>query len=579
MKRVTTEVRIMQYGLTLMCLAILSAAPVAAQVPVDEYGNPIAPIDPTIDDTVGIDESAPAPAILSAAELEELVGPIALYPDDLLAIVLPASTYPLEIVQAARFLEAFEQDSSLEPDESWDESVVALLNYPDVLRMMDEDIDWTWRLGEAVIGQQAELIAAVEAFRDRAYAAGNLTSDERQTVTVDDGVIEIEPVDEEIIYVPYYEPAEVVVYQPRRVYYYYPRPYPVYYYPYPAGYNFRSSFRSGFFWGVTTAFTIGWATDHLHVYHPSYWGHPYYGRYYYGHYYRRPSISIFNNYYVSRHSPSWRYRYRDGDYWRPRRNSGARPSVQRVRNYEYAARTGDTRQRSTRTRSTVERASNQRRSSRIAGLNLRTRDDARHNARSDNRVTLQSGNTTARRTATQVERRSRDNRRFTGSSGTNRVIRTDRSSRADVHRSDNRSNRRTVTTRRQQTARQTLRQDIGRQDARTSRSQPPRVRSSQSRPAPTFNRSARGAVAEQRAAPSRRTGAVRAPTVRSPSSSRPRLSTARPAPQVREPARSSSRSSSGREARSSGNRRSTSSSGRRESRTQARSERGNRDRH
>ena len=89
-------------------------------------------------------------------------------------------------MQAARFLDEFEADSSLEPDEAWDESVVALLNYPEVIRMMDEEIDWTWRLGEAVIAQQADVIAAVESFRDRAYAAGNLESDERQTVSNED---------------------------------------------------------------------------------------------------------------------------------------------------------------------------------------------------------------------------------------------------------------------------------------------------------------------------------------------------------------------------------------------------------
>jgi hypothetical protein len=276
--------------------------------------------------------------LLSTAELEELVGPVALYPDDLLAIVLPASTYPLEIVQAARFLERLEIDSTLEPDESWDESVVALLNYPEVIRMMDEDIDWTWRLGEAVIAQQSDVIAAVEMFRDRAYAAGNLKSDEHQTVTVEEGAIEIEPVDEEIIYVPYYEPAEVVVYQPRRVYYYYPDPYPVYYYPYPAGYRFRS----GLFWGVTTAFHIGWSNHYLHVYHPTYWGHPYYGYNYYDYYYyRRPSIGVFNNWYVTNNYYTSSYRYRDGGYWRPRARAGARPDEPRVRNYYYPPNTTD----------------------------------------------------------------------------------------------------------------------------------------------------------------------------------------------------------------------------------------------
>jgi hypothetical protein len=196
-----------------------------------------------------------------------------------------------------------------------------LLNYPEVLQMMNEDLDWTYRLGDAMVQQQPDVIAAIEAFRDRAYAAGNLKSDEHQTVTEEDGVVEIEPADEEVIYVPYYEPERVVVYQPEPVYYYYPRPYPVYYYPYPYGY----SFASGYFWGVTTAFHIAWFTDHLHVYHLSYWGHPYYGHHYFFDrwYYRRPSIHVHNTFYVNNTVHHPQHHERDGDFWRPRRHSGA----------------------------------------------------------------------------------------------------------------------------------------------------------------------------------------------------------------------------------------------------------------
>ncbi len=316
-------------------LATFAALPVLAQVPVDEDGNPIAPLEQqgTLEDY----EDAELP-ILSAAELEDIVGPVALYPDDLLAVVLPASTYPLQVVQAARFLERLEADSSLKPDEEWDESITALLNYPEVVELMNEDIDWTWRLGEAVVAQQADVIAAIESFRDKAYAAGNLKSDDRQTVTNEDGVIEIEPVNEDVIYVPYYEPERVVVYQPRPVYHYYPHAYPVYYYPYPYGY----SFGSGYFWGVTTAFTIGWLTDHLHVYHHSYWGHPYYGHnYHHSYYYRRSSLSHYNHYYVHNSHSYWNYRYRDGDYWRPRHHGGARPGHDRQRAHYYRDRSRD----------------------------------------------------------------------------------------------------------------------------------------------------------------------------------------------------------------------------------------------
>jgi hypothetical protein len=280
-----------------------------AQVPVDDAGQSIALASEEI-------------PLLSAAELAELVGPIALYPDDLLAIVLPATTYPLQLVQAERFLEDLKLDSSLKPDEDWDDSVVALINYPEVVELLTDELDQTWRLGEAVVAQQADVIAAIETFRDRAYAAGNLQSDTRQTVSKNDGVIEITPVAEDVIYVPYYEPERVVVYQSRPAYYYYPRPYPVYYYPYPYGY----AFNSGFFWGVTTAFTVGWYTDSLHVYHPSYYGHPYYGHsYYYRHYwYRHPDIHVHNNYYYGGHSSHHGHR------WQPHGGSTVSHHDQRV---------------------------------------------------------------------------------------------------------------------------------------------------------------------------------------------------------------------------------------------------------
>lgn len=331
-------------------VALLLAQASMAQVPVDENGYPVSPIADSVD-TGNYQSVEEAPVqTFTDEELESLIGPIALYPDDLLAIVLPASTYPLQIVQAARFLEEFEADSSLQPDEEWDDAVVALLNYPEVLKQMDADIDWTWKLGEAVVGQQQDVIAAVESFRDRAYAAGNLKSDERQTVSKDEGIIEIVPVDEEIIYVPYYEPERVLISQVEPVYHYYPRPYPVYYYPYPA----RHYFSSGFFWGVTTAYGIGWSSDHLRVHHHSYHGHPYYGRSYYSHYYRRPSISLHNTIYISQQRRYVANRYRDGDYWRPRARRGARPGYhrnprqpRRVRNYSPDTVAGTTTTRST----------------------------------------------------------------------------------------------------------------------------------------------------------------------------------------------------------------------------------------
>jgi hypothetical protein len=278
--------------------------------------------------------------IATAEELETLVGPIALYPDDLLAIVLPAATYPLQVIEAARFLEALENDPSLEPDEDWNDAVVALLNYPEVMALLNEDLDWMWRLGEAVAAQQADVISAIELFRDRAYAAGNLKSDDYQLVTVEDSTIQITPVEEDVIYVPYYEPERVVVYQPRPVYYYYPRAYPVYYYPYPSYHAFHDSF----FWGVTTAFSIGWHHHHLNVFHHSYHGHPYYGHSYYwdNWWYRRPSINVYNNVYVNNRVHVTNDRYRSGDRWYPSSRRTIRRSDERVTRSRYYPNSGST---------------------------------------------------------------------------------------------------------------------------------------------------------------------------------------------------------------------------------------------
>jgi pyruvate/2-oxoglutarate dehydrogenase complex dihydrolipoamide acyltransferase (E2) component len=310
-------------------LAALAVTPAGAQVPVDDSGAPLADYESFEPEAPAGNEDIP---LLTQGELQELVGPIALYPDDLLAIVLPASTYPLQLVQAQRFLEDLEEDPSLQPDDSWDDSVIALLNYPEVVELLNEDLDWTWRLGEAVVAKQADVVGAVESFRERAYAAGNLRSDTHQTVARNEGAIEITPVEDDVIYVPYYEPERVVVYQARPVYHYYPRAYPVYYYPYPVGY----AFNSGFFWGVTTAFTVGWLSDSVHVYHHSYYGHPYYGHHYWdGWWYRRPSIHVHNHYYsIDRHSVS-RYRYDHGDHWRPRYDTRRRLHDQRIARSDY----------------------------------------------------------------------------------------------------------------------------------------------------------------------------------------------------------------------------------------------------
>ena len=185
--------------------------------------------------------AAPAP---SAEELAKLVGPIALYPDDLVAIILPASTNPLQLVQADRFLDKRKADPKLPVDEKWDDPVKSLLNYPDVVKMMSADLDWTTALGEAVVADQSAVIEAVQAFRRKANAAGSLKSDDKQVVKIEQETVYIEPADPQVIYVPQYNPTTVVVQSAPPVYY--PTPYPSYYYPYPPG----AALATGVIWGA-----------------------------------------------------------------------------------------------------------------------------------------------------------------------------------------------------------------------------------------------------------------------------------------------------------------------------------------
>jgi hypothetical protein len=191
---------------------------------------------------------APAAAGSAAApggDLTQLVGRIALYPDDLVAIILPAATSPLQIVQADRYLDKRKSDPSLPIDDKWDDPVKSLLNYPDVVKMMSNDLDWTSALGEEVVTDQGAVLEAVQVFRRQAQAAGNLKSDTKQVVKSEKEVIIIEPADPQVVYVPQYNPSTVVVYG-APAWGYYPTPYPSYYYPYAPG----AAMAAGVIWGA-----------------------------------------------------------------------------------------------------------------------------------------------------------------------------------------------------------------------------------------------------------------------------------------------------------------------------------------
>jgi hypothetical protein len=211
--------------------------------------------------------------LLGEGELDQIVAPIALYPDALLAQVLMASTYPLEVVQADRWaktnksLKGEALESALtKPD--WDASVKALVATPTVLSMMNDDLDWTEKLGDAVLAQQVDVMDAIQRLRGKAQANGKLATTKQQTVTVtqeaDKQVIVIEPTSPETVYVPYYEPGVVYGAWP------YPA-YPPYYFPPAPGYVVGGALARGVAWGA--GFAIGnavwdsfdWRHGDIHV--------------------------------------------------------------------------------------------------------------------------------------------------------------------------------------------------------------------------------------------------------------------------------------------------------------------------
>ena len=187
-------------------------------------------------------------------ELDQLVAPIALYPDSLLAQIFMASTYPLEVVQAARWVKA---NKNLKADaltaalekENWDPSVKSLVNFPQVLEMMNEKLDRTQKLGDAFLAQQKDVMDTVQRLRAKAQAAGNLKTTEQQKVIVEKEtqVIVIESASPQVVYVPTYNPT--VVYGAWA----YPA-YPPYTY-YPPGYTAGAAL---FSFGVGVAVGAAW---------------------------------------------------------------------------------------------------------------------------------------------------------------------------------------------------------------------------------------------------------------------------------------------------------------------------------
>ena len=198
-------------------------------------------------------------------QLDSLVAPIALYPDPLLAQVLAASTYPLEIVQLEQWLLKHKdlKDQALVSaveKEDWDPSIQAMAGLPDVVKRLADDIKWTTDLGNAFLAQESDVMDAVQRMRQKAQAAGNLKSGEQQKVETQvvesKQVIVIQQANPQVVYVPTYNP--VVVYGPP-VY-----PYPPIYYPPPGYYaaglaiSFGVGIAMGAMWGGGWGWGCGW---------------------------------------------------------------------------------------------------------------------------------------------------------------------------------------------------------------------------------------------------------------------------------------------------------------------------------
>jgi hypothetical protein len=230
--------------------------------------------------------TAPAAPTFAAEEIEQIVAPIALYPDSLLAQVFMASTYPLEIVEAARFAEQNPKLKDTALDEAlkgktWDPSVKSLVSFPQVLTMMNEKLDWTQKLGDAFLAQQKDVMDAVQRLRAKAHAEGNLESTEQQKVIVQEApptevrveqaptevvvqqapptTIVIQQTNPEVVYVPAYNPTVV----------YGPWPYPAYppYYYYPPGYIAGSAlwFGAGMAAGAAIWGDCDWNNDDIDI--------------------------------------------------------------------------------------------------------------------------------------------------------------------------------------------------------------------------------------------------------------------------------------------------------------------------
>ena len=222
-------------------------------------------------------------ATFSRAEIDQMLAPIALYPDPLLSQLLMAATFPMEVVEAARWSRAHpgvEGDAAVRmvQDYEWDPSVKSLVAFPQVLTRMDENLEWTQKLGEAFIVQEPVVMEAVQDLRRRAHASGRLASDDRVRIVEQPEAIAIEPANPEYVYVPYYDPR--VVYGS----WWWPAYPPYYWAPWP---GYVRGYYPGYWWGAPIGISVGfffggfdWHRRHAYVHRvDNYYVRPYATRY------------------------------------------------------------------------------------------------------------------------------------------------------------------------------------------------------------------------------------------------------------------------------------------------------------
>jgi hypothetical protein len=203
----------------------------------------------------------------SQDELDQLLAPVALYPDQLLMQILIGATYPLEAVEAARFVQ---QNPDLHGDvldqalleKNWDPSIQSLAAYPQVLAMMNDNLEWTQRLGDAFLADQARVMDTVQSLRQKAMAAGNLQSTPQMSVTTQDDGIAIDTAQPDVVYVPVYNP--LLIYGP-----WWAPAYPPWFWCPPPGYAypFCPVYTVGFVFGTPWPIWYnhwGWAHPHWH---------------------------------------------------------------------------------------------------------------------------------------------------------------------------------------------------------------------------------------------------------------------------------------------------------------------------